>query len=585
MNLKDVIFQGVWGHDKAIRLTIDNGVETIETPPDVEAEQVVEVLVALLYPDSDDGRTPSWLAQAGGDARLGLIVTHHATTYRLLRAGSPESLRLQKKRDETYELAAKGLEAVTRSLDHDLSRPSLGEFLALNCWSFDLAARQLTMQVSESHQFSRQERRTLEAYRRSKRANELEDELEQLEGERDEIREEWGEVLEREERLEEAKRERRSLASDRLDEEQLDLLRHKDRRIERLERKLDELEQREESTRKAVEQTNPTPPWREPWFWGGIVGALAAVGIGIRLEESHRWIMLLDAVGLGVALFIGLRYLTRLERKGVHQVRLESTRRQTREARQELVDLQERLDHILTHASVDSEEALLEKNERAAALDQRIDQFEAELEDVREQSAFQQAVQRLRSLDNEIEARSSELEDLRGATPPMFELENQLHDMGINPKAGLERLEAHRLSSGGPDTQHCDVLRRTCETLGLAEEGELKAGRLVAMWQKICGHVLGSPFDTVIMIDGELAFEQEGERRFEEAAPRGSVERREVLSGLAFAAHASTAARDGRISTMWIAHPALQFSPDATERGWLDVLSQAEGSFEVALLR
>ncbi len=585
MNLKDVIFQGVWGHDKAIRLTIENGVKTIETPPGLEAEQVVEVLVALLYPDSDDGRTPSWLAQAGADARLGLIVTHNGTTYRLLRAGSPGSLRLQKKRGGSYELASKGLEAVTRSLDHDLVRPSLGGFLALNCWSFDLAARQLTMQVSESHQFSRQERRTLEAYRRAKRADELADELEELEGERDEIREEWGEVLDREERLQEAQRELQSLASDRLDEEQLDLLRHKDRRIERLERKLDDLEQREESTRQAVEQTNPMPPWRDAWFWGGIVGAMAAVGVGIWLEESHRWIMLLDAVGLGVALFVGLRYLTRLERQGVHQVRLKSTRRQTREARQELVDLQERLDHILTHASVDSEEALLEKNERAAVLDEQINQIEAELADTREQAAYQQAVQRLRSLDNEIEARSSELEDLRGATPPMFELENQLHDMGINPKAGLERLEAHRSSSEGPETQHCDVLRRTCETLGLAEGGELKAGRLVAMWQKICGHVLGSPFDTVIMTEGELAFEDAADGSFEDAAPRGSVERREVLSGLAFAAHALTASREGRIATMWIAHPTVQFGSDAADRGWMDVLSQAEGSFGVALLR
>jgi TolA-binding protein len=585
MELRDVIFQGVWGHDKAARLSVEPGeLTTIETPPDVEADQVIGVLVALLYPDSDDGRRPDWLREAGGAARLGVIANQGDRTYRLLRASTPESLRLQTKRPNGFEQEAKGVEAVTRTLDEMLGRPSLGEFLVLNCWAFGRASQQLTMRVSETHEFSRSERRTLEAYRRAKRAERLEDELGGLEEERDQLRETWGEVFEREEKLRQAAAERKSLEHDRLDDEQLELLRHKETRVERLERKLEQLEERADSTRRAAEESAPTPPWHNRVFWGGLAAGVVAVGAGIWFEESHRWLMLLDAVGFGVALFVALKYLTRLERAGVHNVRLESTRRRSREIRQELVDLQERVDHILTHAEAETEAELIDKNERAEQLESTVERLERQLADVRDDDSYQDDRARLRTLERQMQTKRSELDDLRGSTPPVFELENQLHEMGINPKAGLERLEAHRSGSSGEGHAETEPLRRVCERVGVCEAGQLTQGRLTGMWQKICGHVLGEPFSSVMMVDGHLELGEGGRDAFDEAAPSQSVARQQVLMALAFAAHAATASRSPGVSTLWVRHPR-HLGRDVDAAAWDKVLGQARGSFGVGLLR
>lgn len=575
MRIREIIFQGIFDSDSAVRLATAPGVDRMSLPAGLSLEDVQAIIISFLYPSrlSEDFRAQF---EANAGLKLALVFEHEDKTYRILRREASSSLRLQIQRDGAFKKLTKGEHDTLKMLDEEIGLPDFETFVALNLWRFDDDA---IFESTEGHQ-TNQQRELIEKYRVAVRVEALEDRIKSLRAHRDEQRGALGKGAKIDEKLEQARAKLESLQIAELSEDELELLAQKEERIEQYEQQLDRLERQEDEERVDVERKLPERPWSAPAFWGGLVAGLAALGVSVAFHDSLRQVAAVNVVGFGVVAWALLKYFTDLERASVHQVRLESIKRRLNQVREEMVSFREKLNHLLIHAGVQDEAQLYERVEKSEKLQEIIEKLEKKSASMRRDSAYKAARADLKELDDEIAELQAERTELPDYVMSTFQLESDLKSLDLDPQEVLA--EEEKEVEAVPDSVF-GRLQLAAKRTDQWQSGDLDV-RTIKMWAKICGHVLGDRFKGVTLSkDGELGVRNLSEDQLQMWQRTRGSEERIVAAALALALHVNSRKRSkNHLETIWVTDPRDDFGSQVAD-AFDDVFGSAAKKSHIVL--
>jgi len=582
MRLDKLMCKGVFDGPDALRLEFGPGYSHPTVPGHVSVGDIREVLVGLVYPDRCTDKERENF-EGGGDSRAALLGRHRNRRVRLVRGGS-SSPRLDVEREGTFRTAATGSSEVAGVLERHLARPPVAEFRAINLWQFDRAYEdRKEASAADPSAIGPEAVAMLDEYEQTVELQEVEERLEEVRETIERVRERFGERFEVEEELRRAREERSELEPPNLTERQYELLEERDERIDEYRSELESFEEDENRERERARELDPEPPWRSRALWVGLGVGLAAMVVGLTSPERLRWVALLVPVGFGAVAWKFLTYLTDLEEVNLHNVRGDSLRRRSVETRTEMAEFRERVDHLLTHEDAEEPGELLERRSRVEELDARIDRLEGRADELAEDEQFQEARSRIESLESErarLEERRDELPDY-GAD--LFQLENELHALGIDPEAALRARRGDETEA--PEARRpFIVLRDVAAEFGCWSEGELDS-KTSSLWRRMAEHALGGAFGEVFLREdgvpgGDIASEATGTEQWLENHP----DERRILAGtLAMALHARTRSRDRRFETVVLEDPGASF-PAAIARPLVEVFRGLGERLQIGVL-
>lgn len=584
MRLKQLIFQGVLDQASPGRLQFAGGVDRVSLPDGISMGDARALLIQLLFPTAGTD-TERQILQQSSNPKLALVVESGPEVYRIVRGASPDSIRVQGRRADDWHSVAEGASNATKFLEQQLGRPSIRIFRALNLWDFEGAARE-SAPVVDPEKIGPEAVEMVEEYRQTLELDEVEAELAEYEEKIQRLRDKYGEGLDVERRLEQARRQLERIDLSTVDEQDLETLEQKDERLSEYRDKLEQLERDEKQAREKVAHMEPEPPWRRQALWVGLGVGLLAV-IASLASSSLRFVVLADAVGFGMVAWTLLRYLTDREQVNIHRVRVESVKRRSTEVRREMVEFQEKVDHILVHADAESEKELIDRYQKAKQLRQVVDDLEAKAEKLADNDKYQKARERLEELEKDYEELQARREELPDYGADLFRLENELQTLGVDP-AAVER--AHR--GGGEADQEDDgetppfvLLVELAEELGYWSGGALEE-KPAKLWRKMTRHILGDEFKEV-SVDPEEGLVVEGFDEGEELATwlvRHPDEARLLAGTLALALHLRSVNRGRRVETVWLEDPEDRY-PAALAEGFDDVIKGAAKRAHFALVK
>lgn len=564
MRIEQLVFQGIFGLKSPARVSPEDDVSRVSLPDGVTPDDTHVLLYNLLYPDR---RTPEHrdLLDQAREPKLAVFLRSGGTRFRVARRRTQDSLRLQIDDGGNFKTVASGPKEVAEALQNRLGRPAAEEFHILNLWQFetlpDPARPELDMEALdyEAHEL-------IEEYREALAIEDLEEEIAKVDAEVENLKAEWGQQFEAVEKLDKAQVKLEELEMSEVSAEDLEMVRSKDDRIQGYEEELERLHEDREREREAVERLEPAPPWKSVWLWLGALIGVGALASGIIFRHELRWLVLLDAFGFGMVVWVLLKYLTDLERTTIHKVRVDSIRRRISELRQEMVSFRERIDHLLVHANAEDELELLERSRRARRLREIVGELEERVGGLRGDEAFAEARKRYESAREQLEDLQEQRDELPpyGADPGHLEME--LESMGIEPEAVLadEEDEQDEGEASGPngDEDPFELLRELAIDLDLWIGDGLRDGPL-GVWRKISRHLLGDAFDDVRLTPaGEIRF---GDMTADQIGMWRRTRRSEVraaASALALAMHLARYKSEHRCETVWISDPRNAFASE-----------------------
>lgn len=582
MRLEQLIFQGVLGQRSATRLKFADAVHRVSLPGGVTCDQARALLMNLLYP-ADCSDNERGVVERGSEPKLALVFQSGSQTFRLIRKGSPDSIRIQGRRDDQWKTAASGAPKVSEYLASRLGRPPIRAFRAINLWDFDGAARETPDTQFDPEQIGPEAVEMVDEYKQAIEIDELEGKLEKLERDISAIRDKYGNALDVEQRLDQAHEQLDEIELAAVDDKDLELLADKRERLEEYERKLEQLDVDEHEEREQVEHLQPEPPWQHDELWIGVAVGLTAVLVSFVYSEMFRWVIVLDTVGFGMVAWILLRYLTDREQVNIHKMRIESIKRRSAEVRREMVEFQEKIDHVLVHADAESEEELINRQQKRERLEKLVDDLEEKAAKLEGNEQFQEASDRLQELEERHQTLTERREQLPEYAPDLFRIENELQALGVDPNAVARAQKG--VGEGDPEeTSAFEVLSDIADLYGYRSGGELD-DKPKKLWHKMVTHVLGGEFRTVDLDrNGQLVAEDFSEADdFDAWLTRHPDEARVIAGTLALALHLRAANRDERVETVWVEEPRDRF-PATLAEGLTDVIGGASKRAHFALV-
>lgn len=509
MILKDLVFQGVYGCHQPVRLSLsDSAISQERLPAGVTVSQVQLLLAALFY--------PSWLTTEARKEvelpglKLAVTFDFKERRYRLLRREEMDSLRLQIKDGEGFQDLSDG-PMVEDLLQQKLQLQDFQTFGLLNCW------RVMTPMPAQPAgiDFARLDARAREIIRsyRIAHANEqLEDKLKSLEAQVEQARRTLGDGAKLEDKLEQARQRLDEISVKELNQDDMRLLKERDIKLNEWQVQIQRLTQEEEQSRTQAEALLPEKPWRQQIFLGGLLVTALALGASVAMMETARVIAVADVIGLSMCTWVLLKYYHDLERAGVHLIRQDSIKRRLNQVREEQVAYQERIKHLLIHAGVEREEELMERVEKSNKLQEIVQKMEAQYQKISSRQEYREASKQAKQLEASYEEVRTTFEQAPKSTLSAFQLENDLQTLGIDPLDALKEEDAHTGHDPAPYNE--DPFTRLMEAA--KRTGQLSAGELepkvVRMWSKIGGHLLGSRFE-------ELSLDREGKLQIKSLKP------------------------------------------------------------------
>ncbi len=569
MRLRELIFQGVLGAAKPSRLRPGDGLARMALPPGVSVHQVHDLLIACLYP------THLSLEQQEGlrfdaSAKLAAVLESSHGVFRVIRRRDAASVRLQIKKKEGYRELAAGASAVESALQKKLFVPPLEVVFPLHLWRFD---PEEVPRPSPGAEFGDDPQipEVIEQYRVALGVEEVEDEITELEGRIELGRDALGKGAKIKDKLQQARDKLDSISVDQLSDEELTLLRSKEEKIEEFRRELERLREQEGQELDAIGKRLPDRPKDRPLFWVGIAVAALALVASVVLYESHRIIALASIPGFLIGGIELLRYYNDLGRASVHKVRLKSIRRRISQVIEEEIMFREKIDHILFHAGVESEEQLQARLPKAAKLRKVIEKLEKKQDAVRRDPEYRRARQELDEMEERLEELQAAREQFPSFVMNSFRLESDLEELGVDPvevRKWLDRQEGtqeeEELEYSDPFEWMLDVAQKR----GLWQKTGLVSG-VRSTWSKICGHVLGERFEQVdLSEDGKLTVGSLTEEQQKLWQSTRSSEVRVVLCALALSMQV-TAVRTKSSSifrSVWVAEPGEAMTPGHAEK-------------------
>lgn len=503
MLLRELVFQGIYGHHKPTRLTFEADIGDVALPPSITIHELREMITALFYPSwlSSDARK----ALEASPVKLAVTFDFRSRRYRLVRKSDVESIKLQVRDDDNnFVDVISGIE-VEDLLLQKMRFPSYHTLLVLHFWQFDTPLPKQAL--SGLGKLDAKSTEIVRSYRIAVAHERMEDRVKGLEGELSQARQTLGDGAKLEDKLEAARQRLSEIQVNDLSEDELAMLRSREARTTEFNEQIVRLEQEEGSTRAQVEATTPISPLKHPLFGVGALLALGALLASFVVEEALRFIALLDVVGLTICAWLLLQYFVSKERSSVHLVRLETIKRRFNQIREEHVAFHDQLHHLIIHAGAKNEKELNQRFEKSQRLAEIIEKMSVQYDKISQRPDYQKASREVKSLTQDLAQVKSEFEQMPKSVLSAYQLENDLQTLGLDPKAVLDVQEDQQAAAPPYDK---DMFTRLVEAA--RQTNQLSSQGLTAkaqgMWAKIVGHVIGRRFESLTLNErGEVVIQ------------------------------------------------------------------------------
>ncbi len=585
MKINEIVFQGAFDVRAPVKLAFDHGVQSLELPEQLTLDDAHSIFVALFYPErlTDEARQR---VEMGRGIKMAASFSDDSNRYRVLRREGDDSLLLQMFDSGRFKDVVGGTK-IGKVLTKNLGFPDYSVFRALNLWRYDEPLPHGSGDDGgDMVRLDPSQRGLVQKYKAALDVEQNEDDIKSIEGRIEEAKKKLGESVKLEEKLVAARAKLEQIEVTALSEDDLDLLRQRDDRLETLALQLQRLSREEEETSFRVDEALPDGPQKNPFFIAGVIVVLAATGASIANMDTMRPIACANVLGLALVAWSVLRYYTDMERVGIHLVKLDSIKRRINQVRDEQISYKDKLNHLLVHAGVENEAELIERDEKSTKLRAIIEKMEAALDRERQRPDYLHARKELAEYELQLDGLREIGESLPPSMLTSYQLETDLKGLGIDPSRALELLEEAQDDAGGsPEGDGLDDFGRLSEIASRA--GQLAGGALhpptLRMWAKICGHVLGSRFKEVDLVDGELRIASLTDEQLAMWRRSRAQEADAVAAALALALLINIPSRYGRVSFLVTTDPASRLGSDYA-RKLREVLKSAAKKTQIVLL-
>lgn len=570
MKIKELIFQGIMGQRAPVRVEFRDGVVDTNFPQGVDMSSLMAIFTALFYPSHLSNEDRQRL-EVGRDVKIAVSFEDTHNTYRILRRNNDESMRLQIREDGAFRDAVLGAK-LEQLLIQKFHFPEYAFFCMLNFWKFD----EPMPHGPEAFSMDALDERTRDIvfkYRLSLSAELLEDELKSLDGRIEEARQKLGEAVMIEDKLTQARAKYEQIAVAELSKEDVEVLRGRDERFEEFKHQLKRLEAEEEAEALKVEQVMPQRFWSNPSFLGGMLLTVVATVVSVVLMNTHRTVALANVIGLGMSAWVLLRYFNDLERANVYLVRLDSIKRRMVQIREKQAAFNERIDHILIHAGVDDEHALIERDTKSIKLHGIIEKLQERLEKERTKPIYHITRDELSSLTARQEEARAKRDELPDNLMTSYQLERDLRELGVDPELAANPPESS-LDAQPFDRDAFTRLFEVARRGGLVVGGSLDEG-VRKMWAKMCSHIFGKRFEAVELVqEGSLAIGNLTPDQIAMWSRTRAAEVHGIAGALALAIQVNLSAKTSALDAVILSDPLTKLSGDQAQK-MLEVFQSA----------
>lgn len=581
--IKEIVFQGLFGARGPARLDLGKNFCEVEIPSGVEVEDVQALLTCLFYRRRLTGEEIRRI-ESGRDIKVAVSFESADRVWRILRRDDDASMKLQMKDDGSYRDVAKSFD-IQDALGEKLKFPAFPMFSALGFWRYDRALPPEHEKLSLDN-LPEATRDMILRYHKAKIIEEYDDQIR----ERDEVvkqaKSKLGDAAKLEDKLEQAHEKYEKLKLVELSEDDLAILEQRDTRLQEFATQILRLEAEEEQARETVNQTLPEKPWRASIFWVGLAVTLVAIAVSIALQDQARPVAAANVIGLGLSAWAVLRYYSDMERAGIHIVRMDSIKRRLAQVREEQVAFKERVGHLLIHAGVSDQEELTQRMDKSQRLGEMIEKMEAQLDKLRARPSYQTVRQEYEKALGELEELQAERDKLGVSQLSAYQLERDLANMDIDPEEALIAVEEDGMDEVVEEPYDRDEFTRLQEIAYRAGlfNGDQLDSKVLRMWSKICGHVIGPRFKGVALSPtGELEVEALTSDQLDMWIQTRPRELRAVAVGLAVALSVNLPSKIGGMNTVIVEQPDAYLPPEHA-RKLREVLKSAAKRAQIVLL-
>lgn len=579
MILRELVFQGIYDCHKPVRLFFEEGISEATVPEHVTMDQIVHIITALFYPSWQTAEVRKEIESSS--AKLAVTFDFRDRRYRLLRKASMESIRLQTRDGDDFVDVIVGAEVEDMLLEK-MRFPSYHTLLLLAFWRFD----HILPSEPTQFDFGRLDAKTREivrSYRIAIAHEALEDRVKSLEGELDQAKKTLGDGAKLEEKLKAAKQRLTEIEVKELSEEDLQLLKDRESKLDGFQLQVQRLTAEEETARNQVDNSLPEKPWKQSTFLVGLLIFAGTLGLSIAFKDQYRLVAVADVIGITMCAWVMLRYFNDKERASVHLVRLDSIKRRLNQVREEQVAYKERLKHLLIHAGVDNEAELAERFDKSKRLAEIIVKMEEQYEKISSKPDYQKASRELRALEEELSTVQAEYDAAPRSVLSAYQLENDLNTLGVNPHDALIEREQN---SDVIEPYNEDIFTRLYEVAKQSDQvvSGTVSPKVISMWSKIAGHVLGSRFANLSLTDqGKLRIKNLKDEQVQLWLSTRKQESYVVGAALALALLVNLPDSNGELRVLIIEEPESYMSAEHADR-FFTVFESASQKAQVVLV-
>lgn len=549
MHLSEFVFQGPFDCRTPVRIKSEQSVEKITLPPGMRIEDFHDLLTTVLYPSHTSSSLRHQLSQ-GESNKIAAVFSSKNRRYRITRRNSTDSLRIQAEKDEEFVDVARGKKEVESYLTDKLNLPNFETFWTLNLWRFDSSPKTVT--GLDADLLDDRIRKVVMKYRLALKAENIEDRMKALESEIKDVRKRLGKGIKLEDKLQKAQQRLREVEVTQLSEKELLLLQNKDVVTTQILEQIDRLEVEKEDANYQLDKILPASPRKNPMFWLSTAIGLTAI-IVAALKPEFRLYALLDIPAFGLSIALLFKYFSQMERASIHLVRLDSIKRRLAQVKEEKMEVNEKLNHLLIHANVQDVKELSERVSITERLSGVIEQMKAKVDALRNDPEYLKASGTLIEKEHKLETIQQQRKDLPKEVMSSYQLEVDLQSMGVDPAALRDKDTSEVSEVSEPEL---DPFERILEAARQTSQysGNVLHERTQKMWLKITAHVLGERFGNVSIKNSKLSIGALGDDQMKMWMRTRPSEYQVLLASLAFSiqVNALRLSKRGAFSTVII---------------------------------
>lgn len=488
MWLREVVFQGVFGVDKAARIRVERGYCNLKLPTGIDPAHFQLLILAVLFPDQVPDALLAELADGDGSGlRLGLVVEVEArqrSVYKLFRRLEADSIVVKDVTDAAAEVPlASGLDEARPVLEERLFLPPPLDFQVLHLWRQPTTAGRA---ASSGH--GAEIDRLLGLYRDAREIERLEQQLDELRSDLTEAERELNRLGAPTATASEREDRKATLAS-------LAAVTPGDRAfVDGYETLLADLEDKQASRQMEADdsqrQSRPVPLKEEYVLWGA--AGVALLFYVLSAATGVRALALVNVILLGVCASSLLRRFSRLEKVGFDARRGQQLLRRVEQVDEERQGLERRLAALLSSTASSDLGHLREQLAELGRVTRSRDEEDDDAMDEELSShvaSVQERLKGLRATFAEVERRKAAVPDCGMAS---YDLEQEFEERGVDPA----QVETTGAASAPAERDWFVVGQQLAASRGLFVMGKLIEKATLA-WSKLATLLAGPDWQGV----------------------------------------------------------------------------------------